>query len=49
MQIGWIEVYAFESSMTSNFGEGVEHGSHFRRIKLQSRMGYLYFDQAGSR
>ena len=26
MQIGWIEIYAFESSITSNFGEGVEHG-----------------------
>jgi hypothetical protein len=42
MQIGWIEVYAFESSITSNFGEGVEHGPYFRKIKLQSRMGYLY-------
>ena len=28
--------------ITSNFGEDVEHGPYFRKIKLQSRMGYLY-------
>ena len=43
MQISWIDVYTFESSITSNFGEGVEHGPHFRKIQLRSRMGYLIY------